>query len=61
MIPRTLHVIWVGDEAKRPDNSIATRRHHNPDWTVRVWGNDDLATYGWVNARHMRALAGRAP
>jgi len=59
MIPRTLHVIWVGDEAKRPDNCIATWRHHNPDWTVRVWGNDDLATYGWVNARHMRAMAGR--
>lgn len=59
MIPRTLHVIWVGDESKRPDNCIATWRQHNPDWTVRVWGNDDLASYGWVNAQHMRQMAGR--
>lgn len=59
MIPRTLHVIWVGDETKRPDNCIATWRQHNPDWTVRVWGNDDLATYGWVNAAHMRQMAPR--
>lgn len=59
MIPRTLHVIWVGDESKRPDNCIATWRSHNPDWTVRVWGNDDLANYGWVNARHMREMQGR--
>jgi mannosyltransferase OCH1-like enzyme len=59
MIPRTLHVIWVGDESKRPDNCIATWRQHNPDWTVRVWGNDDLASYGWVNAAHMREMSRR--
>lgn len=59
MIPKTLHIIWVGDESKRPDNCIATWRRHNPDWTLRVWGNDELATYGWVNANHMRAMAQR--
>jgi len=59
VIPRTLHVIWVGDESKRPDNCIATWREHNPDWTLRVWGNEELASYGWVNARHMREMAGR--
>ncbi|HEU6455594.1 MAG TPA: glycosyltransferase [Roseateles sp.] len=59
MIPRTLHVIWVGDESKRPDNCIATWRDLNPDWTVRVWGNDDLASYGWVNAAHMRDMSKR--
>lgn len=59
MIPRTLHVIWVGNEARRPDNCIATWRQHNPDWTVRVWGNQELADYGWVNARHMKAMAVR--
>jgi mannosyltransferase OCH1-like enzyme len=59
MIPRTLHVIWIGDESKRPDNCIATWRHHNPDWRVRLWGNEALASYGWVNARHMREMAAR--
>lgn len=59
MIPRTLHVIWVGDESKRPDNCIATWREHNPGWTVRVWGNEELAGYGWINAAHMRAMAQR--
>jgi mannosyltransferase OCH1-like enzyme len=59
MIPRILHVIWVGDETRRPDNCIATWLHHNPDWELRLWGNDDLADYGWVNARHMREMAPR--
>lgn len=59
MIPRTLHVIWVGDESKRPDNCIATWRRHNPDWELRLWGNAELAGYGWVNATHMRAMAER--
>ncbi len=59
MIPRILHIIWVGDESKRPDNCIATWCEHNPDWEVRVWGNDDLASYGWINAKHMRAMAPR--
>lgn len=59
MIPRTLHVIWVGDESKRPDNCIETWRRHNPDWELRVWGNADLGSYGWVNARHMHDMAVR--
>lgn len=59
MIPRTLHVIWVGDESKRPDNCIATWQRHNPDWELRLWGNEELASYGWVNAAHMREMAQR--
>jgi mannosyltransferase OCH1-like enzyme len=59
MIPRTLHVIWVGDESRRPDNCIATWRQHNPDWELKLWGNEELANYGWVNAPHMREMAKR--
>ncbi len=59
MIPRTLHIIWVGDESKRPDNCIATWRRHNPDWTIKVWGNAELAQYKWINSRHMHEMAGR--
>jgi mannosyltransferase OCH1-like enzyme len=59
MIPKTLHVIWVGDEAKRPDNCIDTWRQRNPGWKLRVWGNEELAAYGWINARHMREMQHR--
>lgn len=59
MIPKQLHVIWIGDETKRPDNCIATWIERNPTWDVRVWGNHDLATYGWWNSKHMRDMATR--
>lgn len=59
MIPKILHVIWIGDESKRPDNCIGTWVQHNPDWTINVWGNADLTEYGWHNAAHMRAMAAR--
>lgn len=59
MIPKTLHVIWVGDEGRRPDNCIRTWVDQNPKWTVKLWGNDDLARQGWINARHMREMARR--
>jgi mannosyltransferase OCH1-like enzyme len=55
-IPKILHVIWVGDESKRPDNCIQTWVDLNPEWTVKVWGNEDLDNEAWVNARHMRAM-----
>jgi mannosyltransferase OCH1-like enzyme len=58
-IPRILHVIWVGDESRRPDNCIGTWAKHHPDWTLKVWGNEELATHGWINARHMREMAKR--
>jgi mannosyltransferase OCH1-like enzyme len=59
MIPKQLHIIWVGDESKRPDNCIRTWVDRNPSWSVKVWGNDDLASYGWYNARHMGEMAKR--
>ncbi|WP_424195630.1 glycosyltransferase [Ampullimonas aquatilis] len=57
MIPKTIHIIWVGDESQRPDNCIQTWIDHNPSWQVKVWGNDELANYGWVNANHLRDMA----
>lgn len=59
MIPKLLHIIWIGDQSKRPDNCIRTWVQHNPDWNIQLWGNDDLAEYGWYNARHMREMAPR--
>lgn len=56
VIPKTIHIIWVGDESRRPNNCIETWKAMNPDWAVRIWGNQELAEYGWVNAEHMRAM-----
>lgn len=58
-IPRIIHVIWVGDESRRPDNCISTWKQHNPDWTVKIWGNAELGSRGWINAQHMRTMSKR--
>lgn len=47
MIPKVLHFIWVGDESRRPDVCIESWRLHNPDYEIRVWGNDDYRHGDW--------------
>lgn len=47
-IPKTIHIIWIGDETRRPDAAIATWTTMNPGYAVRVWGNDDLRAGGWM-------------
>lgn len=59
MIPRILHITWVGDEAKRPRRCIQSWVDHHPDWTVKLWGNAELASRKWINAAHIQAMAGR--
>lgn len=59
MIPKTLHFIWIGDEAKRPDNCIQTWARLNPDYQIKIWGNDTLGQHTWLNARHMDAMLDR--
>ena len=59
MIPKKLHFIWVGDEAKRPDNCIETWRRLNPGWEIKIWGNASLREREWINAAHMMEMAGR--
>jgi FkbM family methyltransferase len=60
MIPKIIHIIWVGDAAKRPDNCIATWRQHHPAWQVKIWGNDELRSgiggRAWENKRHMATM-----
>ena len=58
-IPKLLHITWVGDQSKRPDNCIGTWVEQNPGWTVKLWGNEDLEQREWVNARHIREMWGR--
>ena len=59
VIPKKLHVIWVGDDSLRPDNCIDTWRLHHPDWEFRIWGNSDLDNRTWINKAHMNAMQKR--
>lgn len=47
-ILRTIHMVWVGDENKRPDNCIETWWRKNPGWIVRIWGNRELTSLEWT-------------
>ncbi len=45
-IPALLHIIWVGDRPM-PDYAIANYmkwKELMPDWTVRLWTNEDINT-----------------
>ena len=60
MIPKILHFVWVGDDAKRPTACIQSWCDLNPDYEVRVWSNADLERGGpWINADHMADMATR--
>jgi len=59
MIPKLLHFIWVGDDAKRPDNCMASWRTLHPDWNFILWGNAEFEGLDWVNRRHMTAMYNR--
>lgn len=50
MIPKLIHVIWVGD--KPQPKEIESWLKMNPDWELTVWGNDSLKR-GWRLAPHM--------
>jgi len=59
MIPKIIHLIWVGDESKRPNRYIQSWVDHHPGWEIKLWGNEDLASRKWINKRHMNAMAKR--
>ncbi|MEI7263706.1 glycosyltransferase family 32 protein [Pectobacterium carotovorum] len=59
MIPKVIHIIWIGDESKRPNESILSWVEKNPEWEVKLWGNDELAEYPWTNSKHMIEMANR--
>ena len=55
-IPKLLHIVWLGEDAARPDNLIASWIAHHPGWTVQVWGNDDLGDGPWQCTEQLLAL-----
>lgn len=61
VIPKKIHIVWIGDETKRPDECIQTWRDKNPNWEVRVWGNAEFEQEEWLNIAHMKAVWGSQP
>jgi mannosyltransferase OCH1-like enzyme len=53
-IPRQIHIVWIGDDKKRPDDLIQTWVDKNPGWEVKVWGNEELHGIDWVNSQHIK-------
>lgn len=56
MIPKLLHVIWVGDEARRPDRLIRTWVDHHQGWEIKLWSNKDLGARTWRCREQMYGL-----
>ncbi|WP_312411024.1 glycosyltransferase [Pseudescherichia sp.] len=55
-IPKTIHIVWIGDESKTPRQMIETWKKHNPGWKVVVWGNAALKKTRWINQKHINAM-----
>jgi len=61
MIPKKLHLIWIGDkcwthpsplgpiryEDIRPDHYIQTWKDKHPSWEIKIWNNNDLQFKNW--------------
>jgi mannosyltransferase OCH1-like enzyme len=52
-IPKRLHLIWVGDDAKRPRQSIDSWTNKHPTWEFRLWGNAELDGIQWKAKRQI--------
>ncbi|MFZ3349329.1 MAG: glycosyltransferase [Xanthobacteraceae bacterium] len=55
-IPKVLHIVWIGDESKRPVKWLETWQQRNPTYRLRVWDNKDLTSRSWRTRRHMQSL-----
>ncbi len=59
MIDRTIHIVWVGDERRLPQECVDSWKRLNPSFQVRIWGNRDLRDRAWLNMRHIREMWGK--
>ncbi|QHI95981.1 FkbM family methyltransferase [Aristophania vespae] len=59
-IPQHLHLIWLGDKADMPNQSIASWVGMNPGWKVHLWLKEHLETLSWHNEDHLKTLLEKA-
>ncbi len=55
MIPRALHVVWVGPDPS-PDACLDSWRRMHPDWAFTLWRDH---TAGWSNSEQIARRAAR--
>ena len=55
-ISKKIHIVWIGDEEKRPNDYIRTWVDKNPSWVVKIWGNDEYNNHQWINKETMEKL-----
>jgi len=55
MIPKIIHVIWIGEESKIPFKCINTWVEKNIGYTVKIWTNDCLRKT-WTNDKQLRDM-----
>jgi mannosyltransferase OCH1-like enzyme len=56
MIPKKLHFIWIGDESKMPIKCIGSWHDKNPDYELKVWGNNEVQSVNWNNHRQLHDM-----
>lgn len=56
MIPKLMHQIWVGPKP-RPVKWLQTWQDQHPDWTYKIWNNNDFQNGKWKNSRHLYMYA----
>lgn len=64
-IPKIIHLIWIGDQSRRPTAWMNTWAAMNPDYEVRMWGNEEVASTSWalterINGWFRREINGAA-
>ena len=56
MIPKIIHIIWIGDQSKIPVRCLDSWKQKNRDYKVRVWGNNDVQKTNWKNYRQLHDM-----
>jgi mannosyltransferase OCH1-like enzyme len=55
-IPKKIHMIWVGDDNRKPVSCIDSWRKNHLDWQFKLWTDKDLRSTAWINEKHLRAF-----
>ncbi len=49
LIPKTIHLIWIGPNKCPYEDNIVSYWRNNPGWTVKVWDNEAVAEFDLHN------------
>jgi len=56
LIPKIIHMIWIGDDSKKPLTNLQSWQKLNPDYEFRLWGNEELKKTKWINQEHINKM-----